>query len=121
MLIASPIDNAPIASEMRPPYTVRQRMSRPTSSLPNGCASDGAARNNVGSTRLAADSGTINGPIAQTHTMTPSSTPPSNARRWRLNRRQARAERVGGAEVGAVLTGSESADRDTHSQYPPAG
>src|SRR6266700_3740738 len=92
-------------------------MSRPTSSLPKGCASDGGARNSVGSTRLAADSGISSGPMTHTPTIAPNSAPPARARRCRRKRRQASADNVW-VGLGSVIANArvEVGIRDVREQ-----
>ena len=59
---------APIVSEMRPPYSERARMSRPTSSVPKGNCADGGRKMNSGSAWFARSSGMNTGAIATVST-----------------------------------------------------
>ena len=43
MTSATAVATMPTSSEMAPPYTTRENRSRPSSSVPNQCAADGAA------------------------------------------------------------------------------
>src|SRR5579859_202011 len=104
---------------------MRHIMSRPTSSLPNGCAGDGGARNSLGSTLFAAVSGTIIGAMTHTPTITARVMQPTRAIRCRRKRRHASWERereLPAAELAseatgrAAVSGSLSATHHTHSR-----
>ena len=83
---------SPTASEMRPPYSMRAKMSCPRSSVPNGCDQDGPLRRAPKSISLIATFHT-SGPNTTSATIVSSTTRLTTAILCRQKRRH--ASRVG--------------------------
>ncbi len=104
MTTAITTDIQPAISEVRAPQIMRDKMSRPSSSVPNQYIADGALRT-ARKLALTGSNGAIHGASSATSTKKPSTMPrPSMATWLRLNLAQARLRARGGVTVAAVAS-----------------
>src|SRR5262245_22958980 len=102
MAIASRIERTPACIEIRVPHTTRAKVSRPRSSVPNGCARLGALRTSFQSVCIGSAPAIHGAPIAvatNRSTITAPTTDAGRRRAWR----HARVSRLG-SPVGACAT-----------------
>src|SRR4030095_4687530 len=85
--VAMPTDTKPTASETRAPYSMRERTSRPSWSVPSGCDLEGLSRILRTSGRFGSH-GEMPGARTARNTSTTTTTPPISASRFRRNARQ---------------------------------
>src|SRR5512134_2745890 len=81
----------PTLSEIRAPYTIRARTSRPRSSVPNGCSAEGGWRTRSTSMRFGSCTDRIPGK-AEMKKNRKTTAPPATASRLRNRRRRKSAE-----------------------------
>ena len=91
-------ETTPASSEACAPQTMRARMSRPSSSVPSGCAVDGAWRTAPQSVAAGPGIGST-GARTATRTKNPTKAAPKSAGRFDLRRIQARLCRGGRASI----------------------
>src|SRR5688500_16128082 len=100
MAMASRIENTPACIEMRAPHTTREKPSRPRSSVPNGCAHDGALRILLQSVRTGSVVAMNGAPTAMSTKSRTSAAPTSAAGR----RRPTRHARCSSPDRGAAVS-----------------
>jgi hypothetical protein len=102
--MASTMENTPACIEMRAPHTTREKPSRPRSSVPKGCAHDGALRILAQSVRTGSLVA-IHGAASAMTTKSVTTTAPAIAAGRRRPTRQARCRkppRVAGSSAASV-------------------
>src|SRR5882724_13547129 len=98
--MARRIENTPACIEMRLPQTTREKVSRPRSSVPNGCATVGALRICFQSVCSGSTPAIHGAPIAIATKKSTTAAPIADAGRRRACR-QARRKRPAGSVAGA--------------------
>src|SRR5437870_3000569 len=109
MAMASRIENTPACIEMRAPHTTREKPSRPRSSVPNGCASEGALRIWLQSVRAGSLVAIHGAPSAMTTKIATTIAPTTAAGRWRATRQRRHHAPACGLAASAA-SGSDTAD-----------
>src|SRR3990170_8662870 len=87
MVVAIPVATKPTSMEILAPWTIRERTSRPSSSVPRGCSAEGGARIRRMSIFFGSWSVTRDGKAATTKSRA-MTTPPATARRFRKSLRR---------------------------------